>query len=262
MKTTVRDVLKYPIIALEFLTVLRITRPRIYENSLFAGSISCYPIVGLGIGVLLWVAANLLERIVEPEINSVILLIILTLLSGGLHLDGLADTADGLASQGTKADKLGIMSIGNTGPAGAVALVLTLLLQWALISEILELKNQLSLSVLLITPMLGRWSVIPMVGLFPPARLSGLGNSIQQSLITIPILIGTTVAIIASVSLLGLVGMLLIFVAGITSITVAWFASKQLQGITGDILGAGIELSQTTVLLIFLITSEITFLSA
>ena len=114
MKTSLRDALQYPVIALEFLTILRITRPRIYENSLFAGSVSCYPMIGLGIGALLWVTANLLEQIVEPEVNSAILLIFLTLLSGGLHLDGLADTADGLASQGTKADKLGIMSIGNT----------------------------------------------------------------------------------------------------------------------------------------------------
>ena len=165
MKTSLRDALQYPVIALEFLTILRITRPRIYENSLFAGSISCYPIIGLGIGALLWVAANLLEQIVEPEVNSAILLIFLTLLSGGLHLDGLADTADGLASQGTKADKLGIMSIGNTGPAGAVALVLTLLLQWVVLSEILVLSDQLSRSALIITPMLARWSVIPMIGL-------------------------------------------------------------------------------------------------
>ena len=261
MKTNLRDALQYPVIALEFLTILRITRPRIYENSLFAGSISCYPIIGLGIGALLWVAANLLEQIVEPEVNSAILLIFLTLLSGGLHLDGLADTADGLASQGTKADKLGIMSIGNTGPAGAVALVLTLLLQWVVLSEILALSDQLSRSALIITPMLARWSVIPMIGLFPPARLSGLGNSIQQSLITIPMIIGTITAIIASVFLLGALGILLIFVTGVTSITIAWLASKQLEGTTGDILGAGIELSQTTILLIFLILSEINLLS-
>ena len=261
MKTSLRDALQYPVIALEFLTILRITRPRIYENSLFAGSISCYPIIGLGIGVLLWVAANLLEQIVEPEVNSAILLIFLTLLSGGLHLDGLADTADGLASQGTKADKLGIMSIGNTGPAGAVALVLTLLLQWVVLTEILVMSDQLSRSALIITPMLARWSVIPMIGLFPPARLSGLGNSIQQSLITIPMIIGTITAIIASVFLLGALGILLIFVTGVTSITIAWLASKQLEGTTGDILGAGIELSQTTVLLIFLIASELNLLS-
>ena len=261
MKISLRDALQYPIIALEFLTVLRITRPRIYENSLFAGSVSCYPMIGLGIGALLWVTANLLEQIVEPEVNSAILLIFLTLLSGGLHLDGLADTADGLASQGTKADKLGIMSIGNTGPAGAVALVLTLLLQWVVLSEILVLSDQLSRSALIITPMLARWSVIPMIGLFPPARLSGLGNSIQQSLITIPMIIGTITAIIASVFLLGALGILLIFVTGTTAITIAWLASKQLEGTTGDILGAGIELSQTTVLLIFLIASELNLLS-
>ena len=261
MKTSLRDALQYPVIALEFLTILRITRPRIYENSLFAGSVSCYPIIGLGIGALLWVAANLLEQIVQPEINSAILLIFLTLLSGGLHLDGLADTADGLASQGTKADKLGIMSIGNTGPAGAVALVLTLLLQWVVLSEILAMSDQLSRSALIITPMLARWSVIPMIGLFPPARLSGLGNSIQQSLITIPMATGTITAIIASVFLLGALGILLIFVTGVTSITIAWLASKQLEGTTGDILGAGIELSQTTILLIFLILSEINLLS-
>ena len=262
MNVTLREILKYPLVALEFLTILRITRPRIYENSSFARSISCYPIIGLGIGAFLWISASLLERIVEPEINSVILLIILALVSGGLHLDGLADTADGLASQGNKADKLGIMSIGNTGPAGVVALILTLLLQWVVLAEILQLDGNLIRSALILMPMLGRWSVIPMVGLFPPARLSGLGNSIQQSLITIPMIIGTIVAIIASTFMLGLTGILLIIVAAATSVTVAWFASKQLEGITGDILGAGIELSQTTVLVAFLIASGTAFLLA
>ncbi len=237
MNVTLRETLKYPLIALEFLTILRISRPRIYENSLFARSISCYPIIGLGIGAFLWISASLLERLVEPEVNSVILLIILTVLSGGLHLDGLADTADGLASQGSKADKLGIMSVGNTGPAGVVALALTLLLQWVVLAEILQLGGSLSRSALIVTPMLGRWSVIPMI-------------------------IGTIIAIIASTFMLGLTGILLIFVAAATSITVAWFASKQLEGITGDILGAGIELSQTTVLVAFLIASGTAFLLA
>tara|TARA_B110000438_G_scaffold286716_1_gene318221 strand:+ start:97 stop:429 length:333 start_codon:yes stop_codon:yes gene_type:complete len=110
--------------------------------------------------------------------------------------------------------------------------------------------------------MLGRWSVIPMVGLFPPARLSGLGNSIQQALLTIPMMIGTLVALITSVFILGPIGILFIFVSGITSISIAWFASKQLEGITGDVLGAGIELSQMTVLLAFLIASGTPFLLA
>ncbi|HIE82704.1 MAG TPA: hypothetical protein EYQ00_02145 [Dehalococcoidia bacterium] len=75
-------------------------------------------------------------------------------------------------------------------------------------------------------------------------------------------IIGTIIAIIASTFMLGLTGILLIFVAAATSITVAWFASKQLEGITGDILGAGIELSQTTVLVAFLIASGTAFLLA
>ena len=262
MNVTLREALKCPLIALEFLTILRIARPRVYDNSSFARSISCYPIIGLGIGLLLWASASLLDRIIDPEINSAILLIILTLLSGGLHLDGLADTADGLASQGNKADKLGIMSIGNTGPAGVVTLVLTLLLHWVVLAEILQLGGSLSRSALIVTPMLGRWSVIPMVGLFPPARLSGLGNSIQQALLTIPMMIGTLVALITSIFILGPIGILFIFVSGITSISIAWFASKQLEGITGDVLGAGIELSQMTVLLAFLIASGTPFLLA
>ena len=60
--------------------------------------------------------------------RSALLLAGLALLSGGLHLDGVADTADGMALQGDRAARLGVMSEGNTGPAGVMSLVLVLLI--------------------------------------------------------------------------------------------------------------------------------------
>ena len=117
-----RSLLSSPLIALEFLTPLRLRPVRQWDDRTFGQALAWYPAVGLLIGVALLLVDRGLEQLLPPAPTAALEVALLALLSGGLHLDGVADTADGLALQGDRADRLGVMSVGNIGPAGVMSL--------------------------------------------------------------------------------------------------------------------------------------------
>ena len=164
-------------IALEFLTPLRLRRVRQWDDDTFGRALGWYPAVGLLIGLALLALDLALEELLPPGPRSALLLAALALLSGGLHLDGVADTADGMALQGERGDRLSVMSEGSVGPAGAMALAIVLLVQWAALAA---LADPLRLAGLVLAPALARWTVAPVAALFRPARPRGLGHALQQ----------------------------------------------------------------------------------
>src|SRR6185503_15675141 len=124
-------ILDGPLTALEFLTPLRLRRVEQRDDHSFGAALGWFPLAGLVIGGVLVLLDLMLTRLLPPAPESALLVAALALISGGLHLDGVADTADGLAVQGDRATRLGVMSEGNIGPAGVMALVLVLLIQWS-----------------------------------------------------------------------------------------------------------------------------------
>ena len=102
----------------------------------FGEALAWFPLVGLLLGLLLLGIDRTLSHMLPSAPVSALLLAALALLSGGLHLDGVADTADGMAVQGDRATRLSVMSAGNIGPAGVMALALVLLVLPALAPEV------------------------------------------------------------------------------------------------------------------------------
>lgn len=235
-----------PLVALEFLTTLRLRRVRRWDDRTFGAALAWYPAVGLVIGAILVAIDAGLRELLPPEPASALLLATLALLSGGLHLDGVADTADGMALQGDRADRLGVMSEGNTGPAGVMALVLVLLIEWA---GLASLPTEVRSGALLLAPALARWTVVPTVVLFRPARPRGLGHALHQGAWPLAAPIATVIAWVASVALFGLGGVVLFGVAALAGLAVAWSASRLLAGVTGDTYGAAIEVAFAAVVL-------------
>ncbi len=166
---------------------------------------------------------------------------LLAFLSGGLHLDGVADTADGMAYQGDRGERLSVMSEGNTGPAGVMALVLVLLGAWAALAS---LPDPVRGAGLLLVPALARWTVVPVALLFRPARPRGLGYAIYASIWPVAAPLATGIALLASLVLFGLAGVVLVVLAAVAALTLAWAAARMLDGVTGDVFGAGIEVTQ------------------
>jgi adenosylcobinamide-GDP ribazoletransferase len=164
--------------------------------------------------------------------------------SGGLHLDGVADTADGMAVQGDRAERLGVMSEGNTGPAGVMALVLVLLTQWA---AIVSLPEPVRFAALLLAPALARWTVVPVGLLFRPARPRGLGHAIHAGLWPVAAPLSTVIAVAVAIATFGGAGLVLVVLGAVGAILIAWSAARMLEGVTGDVYGASIELAQVAV---------------
>jgi adenosylcobinamide-GDP ribazoletransferase len=235
-----------PLVALEFLTTFRFRRVRQWDDRTFGAALAWYPLVGLLIGTVLLLLDRGLALLLPAGPASALLLVALALISGGLHLDGVADTADGLAVQGDRDVRLGVMSEGNTGPAGVAALALVLLLQWA---GLTALEEPVRSATLLLAPALSRWTVAPVVACFRPARPRGLGYALHRGAWPLATPLATMIAGGAAVVLFGLGGIVLIAVAFVLAMTVAGAASRQLRGVTGDTYGACIEVSFAAVIL-------------
>lgn len=232
------------LIAIEFLTPLRLRRVQTYSDRVFAEALGWYPFAGLLIGAALMLADRGLARLLPAGPAAALLVALLALISGGLHLDGVADTADGMAMQGDRAERLGVMSEGNSGPAGVMALVLVLLAQW---SAIAALPDPVRPAALLLAPVLARWTVVPVGLLFRPARPRGLGHAMLQGLWPAAAPLATVIALGAAVALFGAPGLVLVLVAAVAAILLAGAAARLLDGVTGDVFGAAIEVAQVAV---------------
>ena len=244
MLRSIRRHLTGAVVALEFLTPLRFRRVQQYDDRTFAEALGWYPLVGLLIGVVLLLVDEGLERLLPRAPVAAIEVALLALLSGGLHLDGVADTADGMAYQGDRAGRLGVMSEGNTGPAGVMALVIVLLATWAAFAS---LEAPVRAGALVLAPALARWTVVPIALLFRPARPRGLGRLMHEAAWPVAAPLATATVVIAAVALFGFAGGMLIVVAGLAAVLVAGAAARMLDGVTGDVFGAAIEVSQVVV---------------
>ncbi|MSQ30892.1 MAG: adenosylcobinamide-GDP ribazoletransferase [Dehalococcoidia bacterium] len=232
------------LIAFEFLTPLHLRRVRSYEDRVFAEALGWYPLIGLIIGGVLVLADRALSWLLPPAPAAALLVALLALISGGLHLDGVADTADGMAIQGDRAARLGVMSEGNTGPAGVMALLLVLLAEWAALAT---LPPPVRTAGLLIAPALARWTVVPVGVLFRPARPRGLGHALAQGMWPVAAPLASAIAVGAALGLFGLPGLVLLATAAVAAVILAGAATRLLDGVTGDVFGAAIEVAQVAV---------------
>jgi adenosylcobinamide-GDP ribazoletransferase len=204
-------------------------------------------VVGLLIGGLLAGLSGALDP-VDPGVLAALVLAVWVLLTGGLHLDGLADTADAwLGGQGDRARTLAIMKDPRSGPAAIVALVLVLLAKFAALQALLAGGE--ALYPLLLAPVLGRTVIVLLLVTTPYVRPAGLGTPYAQYLPRLSC--GALVVLVAVgvVLLLGGPGGVLLAVLGVGFLGFRYWLLIQLGGATGDTLGAACELTEAAVLL-------------
>ena len=168
------------------------------------------------------------------------------MLSGGLHLDGLADTIDGMAGHRTPERRLEIMHDSRIGGIGAVGLFLILIIEYIALNSIPE---KWILFTLLLAPTVSRWAMVNSIFTYPYARPEGLGKAFKQGVGWKELLFASLVTLILAVILFKIAG--LVILAGTwLIITVACLYFKgQLHGLTGDTYGAVNEIALITVLL-------------
>ena len=236
-------------IALEFLTPLRLRRVERWDDATFASALGWYPLVGLLIGLVLLGIDVATEELLPVEVRSALIIAALAVLSGGLHLDGVADTADGMALQGEQNERLGVMSAGNVGPAGAMALVIVLLVQWTALTA---LADPLRAGALVIAPAMARWTVAPVAVLFTPARPRGLGATLRHGVWPFAAPLSAVIAFAAGYVLFGPEGLVLPIAAAVAALILSGAAARMIGGVTGDTYGGAIEIAQAATLIVIL----------
>ena len=234
------------LIALTFLTRIPLPAPKVEVTSEeFTRSYRYYPLVGLVIGLILWLLAQALTAYFPPLVLGALLLVAELMLTGGLHLDGFMDSMDGLLSARTPERILEIMKDSRIGAHACMALVGLLLLKFTLLASLSPVQFPL----LLVMPILSRWVFqIGVVG-FPYARPQGLGKGIHETIHWIPFLITGFLVLAASFYLAGFAGLIAFGVCLIVVTLWAARISSPLGGLTGDLYGAFIEVSEVVCLL-------------
>jgi adenosylcobinamide-GDP ribazoletransferase len=235
-------------IALQFLTRLPGPAPRDFSEQAVGRSALAYPLVGALLGLILLTLYSLLEDI-DPAVSAALLLTVWVLLSGGLHLDGLGDSADAWLGGGhDRARSLAIMKDPRAGSAAVIAIVLILLLKFAALST---LPVEQAVPALLWAPLLGRSVLLPLFLTTPSARDEGLGAVLARHLPRRAALVVCLLVVLLATITLGIPGIVLLAVLLALGIGLRRLMLKRLGGLTGDTAGALVELSEAASLLLF-----------
>lgn len=236
-----------PLAALEFLTPLRFRSARELDPAAIGRSSAFFAIVGFLIGLALVGLDRLLALALPDVAVDALLVVALALFSGALHLDGLADSADGLFGGHTPERRLEIMRDSRTGSFGALAIGLLLLLQW---SSLIALLPPWRAPGLLLFPTLGRAAMVPAIACFPYARSEGLGVLFRRYVWPWPAPVAVLSALVVSVALFSGSGAALWGVSMLLALGLGAAITPLLGGLTGDTYGAICELTQVVVLLL------------
>ncbi len=226
-------------LALTFLTICPWPRLPPAGPRELARAMLWFPGVGALLGLGVWGAlAGLLHFFTAP-VAAALTLGLLTLVTRGLHLDGLADTADGVLGGATPEARRRIMKDSRVGAFGVIALVLVLLLKFTLLAAWAE--RGLGPALLLFTAG-SRWGMVLLAFISPYARPEGgLGQAMTVG-VTPGVLAGATAATLVLAFLVsGPAGLLLLFGAGAAVWLMSFYFKKVLGGVTGDVLGAANE---------------------
>jgi len=205
-----------------------------------------YSLVGLCIGALVAGSLALLQIYFSHMLSAALALAFWVLLTGGLHLDGLADCFDGMFHASNPERRLQIMKDPHTGAFGVIGLILVLLIKF---SALTSLSSMRAVGAILLSASFARWCVL-LIWKQPLARPDGLGTDFASGLKAGSIILGSLIPLGLALWL-GETGFLAIGLGLLVTLFILFAAKKNLGGITGDVLGMIVELVEVTVLVTF-----------
>lgn len=230
------------------LTVLPV-RPPTVDRGTAGRAMALAPLVGLVLGVVACLPLLLTET--SPLLCAVATIGALALLTRGLHLDGLADTADGLGSGRPAADALAVMRKGDVGPFGVVTLVVVLLAQVAALAQLVAVGDG---AAALVASLVVSRLALPLACLrgVPAARADGLGAAVAGSVSWPAALVAVLLTAVPVVVLALLVDEAVAWapLGLLAGAALGWRAVRRLGGVTGDVLGAVVEATFTASLVL------------
>ncbi|MCX7842877.1 MAG: adenosylcobinamide-GDP ribazoletransferase [Clostridia bacterium] len=240
-------VIKRFLLMMQFLTAIPLPFKLDVKEEDFGKGLVFAPVVGLIIGGILAAQYLLLEMLLPFNVNAVLVVVSYIMLTGGLHLDGLGDTFDGLFSNRPKERILEIMRDSRVGTNAVLAIFCVLALNTALL---ISLGSRNIVKALLLMPAAGRIGSLIGAGASRYARSGeGLGKSFIDFCGIKQILAGLVLYALIFIFAGGSVWAYLLIIPVASSFFLIWLFSRKIGGSTGDILGAVCEINQTIFLL-------------
>jgi adenosylcobinamide-GDP ribazoletransferase len=240
------------IAAFRFLTVIPLPFRRQPAPEEVGGSVVYFPVVGLIIGLILAGVYFVLDLFLPRTISAALIMVGMVLINGALHIDGFIDTCDGLAGNKPAEERWKVMKDSRVGAFGVVGAALLFMVQYA---SLISLPNNVVYAVLILLPVLSRWSMVYGIMAYPYAKPEGLGTLFKQYAKWSNFWIGTVIAFVIAEVLGWWMGLGLFVMAVVWLVNLGWSAylNKKFAGLTGDSYGAINEVSEVMVLLAVII---------
>ena len=231
--------------ALQFLTVVSVRRAVTPQGIAF--SLVYFPIVGLGIGGLLYGLYRLFDLFLPLALTSALVIAALVLVSGANHLDGFIDTCDGMAAGRTPEQRLAIMRDTHAGSFGVVGVCCLFLVKYV---ALLFLPAQFHMAALLLMPVMGRWAMVYALSMYPSARSEGMGHAYRRQARWWALAVATLISVAIAFGLMRVRGLALVAAVWIAVLLLSTLLSRKLGGLTGDTYGATNEVTEALALVL------------
>lgn len=232
-------ILESIVVAFQFLTRLYLPINVEWDTANLRRSLMWFGLVGAFIGVILAGAMTLFNRLdLIPAVSAIIILLIWIFITGGMHIDGISDMADGFFSMRDKEKTLEIMKDSHIGAFGVITIVFLLLIKFEMLKEFIIIEKNVCL--LILPPTIARIAAGLVLSFYETTKKSGLGYTFHSSDPRIFWAIGFVVTLIIS-SILNIKSLIFIGIAILASNLMALWAKKKIGGLNGDIYGAIVE---------------------
>lgn len=231
--------------ALRFLTILPLPGEAEVPEQVLGRSTAWFPLVGALLGAVLAAVGTAAALLWSPFAAHLLAVAAWATLTRGLHLDGLADSADGLGGGTTREKKLAIMKDSRIGTFGVLAVVFLLALKFAFLGS---LGNLALWRALVPAAALARWAVLLAIFAFPAALPSGLAGRFKRCCRWPQLVIGTLTAAAVAYFFLGAWGLAVQGLLGLAALLWSLWVRKALGGHTGDTYGALCEAGEAAAL--------------
>jgi adenosylcobinamide-GDP ribazoletransferase len=227
--------------AIAFLTIVPLPARWRGEPGHLARSVRWYPLVGLGIGLVLAALDWLLGLVLAGPIRDALVVVALLVLSGALHLDGLMDTCDGAFAAVAPERRLEIMRDSHVGSFGVAGAGLVLLGKYAALASLGTTPRWAALVAMAV---LGRWAMCLAIAAFRAGRADGLGRLVKDATSPLDLAFASGSAMVICAVCLQAPGLLLCALLALLVWLLGRWLAASLPGLTGDTYGALAEVAE------------------
>jgi adenosylcobinamide-GDP ribazoletransferase len=234
------------LLAASFLTIVPVGPRRTACEEELAASFGLFPLVGFIIGAALALEDLALAKCFGSTIRSGLVVLTLVALTGALHLDALADTADALGAGNDRERALNILRDSSVGVFGTIAVLFWVGLQWTALASI---QGATRAAAIYLAPGLGRWAMVAVAAGLDYLRAAGAGSFLKRDWSWPNTRTASAIAMIAVIPVFSWHALAATVAAIAVALGTRWFYRRWLGGVTGDLIGAAGALAELAAML-------------